>query len=638
MPGPPPSVSLPPLVDGVEPIVADAPVEVVAPGVREDALRHPEGIVDHVVPGASVEAVVPAAADQAIVPAPAVDDVRSVAPVDRVGQPRAEQDVVVRRSLDRLDPQEEVDAFTVRPMSRQIGVHRSASQEVRDRIAPGRRSAHRCRPCPPADLARFLRDRVVPAPAIRRSFPGPPSIVSPSAALDRVSVSPARQGVGAVATADPVVPSASDDHVVAAEAEDRVAAGVPRRTSGPGVPTIEPVRAKQSGAADAGALTVAIASAATAVTTPLRRPRPVSSRCMHPSGRPRRFDAPPPGIAGSRRRLDYGVRVRGSGAPIVSNGDIADLLWRASDEETTHRRRALRKASGAARFWSEEAADLVEAGRPHGAPSRRSLGGRTDPGVARRAARAPGAGCDEARLPDPRGGPGRARRRSRVGGNSARRPPVHTTDSDGSLRSARWRRPPRARPLLHRHHRSLEEPDDRERDERGAARGSDRPDRRAERGLATGGDGFRILRSMEMDVFIDGSADMEPGQLAPLDLVLGAFHSKLRLREDQTERYVKTLRNPSVHVLAPKADVRTSGRSGSRLAPCVRRGGAAGQGGRARRHPGPSRPRCRARACGGGRGRRVVLDRERCARRARARVPPVRHCDGRPGRIRGGGS
>jgi DNA polymerase (family 10) len=47
---------------------------------------------------------------------------------------------------------------------------------------------------------------------------------------------------------------------------------------------------------------------------------------------------------------------------------------------------------------------------------------------------------------------------------------------------------------------------------------------------------------------------MEPASLAPLDLVLGAFHSKLRLREDQTERYLRTLRDPSVHVLAhPKA-------------------------------------------------------------------------------------
>ena len=72
--------------------------------------------------------------------------------------------------------------------------------------------------------------------------------------------------------------------------------------------------------------------------------------------------------------------------------------------------------------------------------------------------------------------------------------------------------------------------------------------------LADAGDRFRVLRSIEMDVFVDGAADMEPDALAPLDLVLGAFHSKLRIREDQTERYLTTLRNPSVHVLAhPKA-------------------------------------------------------------------------------------
>ena len=79
-----------------------------------------------------------------------------------------------------------------------------------------------------------------------------------------------------------------------------------------------------------------------------------------------------------------------------------------------------------------------------------------------------------------------------------------------------------------------------------------------------------------MDVFPDGSADMEPETLAPLDLVLGAFHSKLRVREDQTERYLATLRNPSVHVLAhPQA--RMYGRRvgpPSRLAPGLRRGGA----------------------------------------------------------------
>lgn len=38
--------------------------------------------------------------------------------------------------------------------------------------------------------------------------------------------------------------------------------------------------------------------------------------------------------------------------------------------------------------------------------------------------------------------------------------------------------------------------------------------------------------------------------LATLDLVLGAFHSKLRTMEDQTKRYLAALRNPTVHVLA----------------------------------------------------------------------------------------
>jgi len=68
------------------------------------------------------------------------------------------------------------------------------------------------------------------------------------------------------------------------------------------------------------------------------------------------------------------------------------------------------------------------------------------------------------------------------------------------------------------------------------------------------GHAFRVLRSIEMDVFPDGSSDMETSALEGLDLVLGAFHSQLRTADDQTERYVATLRNPDVHVLAhPRA-------------------------------------------------------------------------------------
>lgn len=62
-------------------------------------------------------------------------------------------------------------------------------------------------------------------------------------------------------------------------------------------------------------------------------------------------------------------------------------------------------------------------------------------------------------------------------------------------------------------------------------------------------DGFRLLRSIEMNLSVTGAGDMEPQALAGLDLVLAAFHSKLRVTEDQTERYLAALANPDVHIL-----------------------------------------------------------------------------------------
>ncbi len=59
-----------------------------------------------------------------------------------------------------------------------------------------------------------------------------------------------------------------------------------------------------------------------------------------------------------------------------------------------------------------------------------------------------------------------------------------------------------------------------------------------------------VLRSIEMDLTPEGAGDMDPTLLARLDLVLGAFHSKLRLRDDQTERYFRGLDNPDIQVLA----------------------------------------------------------------------------------------
>jgi DNA polymerase (family X) len=74
------------------------------------------------------------------------------------------------------------------------------------------------------------------------------------------------------------------------------------------------------------------------------------------------------------------------------------------------------------------------------------------------------------------------------------------------------------------------------------------------RGSEDAGDPFRILRAIETDIFPDGSLDMDDDALGSLDLVLGAFHSKLRSTADETERYLRALRQPRLHVLAhPKA-------------------------------------------------------------------------------------
>jgi histidinol phosphatase-like PHP family hydrolase len=85
------------------------------------------------------------------------------------------------------------------------------------------------------------------------------------------------------------------------------------------------------------------------------------------------------------------------------------------------------------------------------------------------------------------------------------------------------------------------------------------PDARREQGevidatnatTAASGEPFRVLRSIEMDVFPDGTIDATPETLAPLDVVLGAFHSKLRSKQDETERYLAALRQPGIDILA----------------------------------------------------------------------------------------
>ncbi len=61
--------------------------------------------------------------------------------------------------------------------------------------------------------------------------------------------------------------------------------------------------------------------------------------------------------------------------------------------------------------------------------------------------------------------------------------------------------------------------------------------------------GLTVLRSAELNINPAGEEDMDADALAELDLVLGCFHSSLRTKEDQTNRYLAALRNPHVHIL-----------------------------------------------------------------------------------------
>ncbi len=62
---------------------------------------------------------------------------------------------------------------------------------------------------------------------------------------------------------------------------------------------------------------------------------------------------------------------------------------------------------------------------------------------------------------------------------------------------------------------------------------------------------IRILRGMEVDILADGSLDLEDEMLEQLDVVLVSVHSRLDLpAAEQTERILRAVAHPAVHVLA----------------------------------------------------------------------------------------
>jgi histidinol phosphatase-like PHP family hydrolase len=74
--------------------------------------------------------------------------------------------------------------------------------------------------------------------------------------------------------------------------------------------------------------------------------------------------------------------------------------------------------------------------------------------------------------------------------------------------------------------------------------------------LRSEGGRFVVLRSVELNLNPLGEGDMDRQSLKRLDLVLGCFHSSLRKKEDQTERYLAGLRNPDIQILGhPKGRI-----------------------------------------------------------------------------------
>lgn len=241
---------------------------------------------------------------------------------------------------------------------------------------------------------------------------------------------------------------------------------------------------------------------------------------------------------------------------MLTNAQLAILLDSLAVAEDGHRRKALERAARAAMFWPEEAASLVSAGRDLVELS--SVG----PWVA---ARLRSLIDDPPPVPEP--DPLRtdfltvadARRilAQRPGWTDGIRADLqmHTTDSDGSFPLPDMADAASAMGYAYvaitDHSKSLTIAHGMD-EERLARQGAEIDALNAS--YAGEGRGFRLLRSIEMDVFEDGSIDMDPRAVDALDLVLGAFHTKLRVTEDRTDRYLAALRNPHVHVLAhPRA-------------------------------------------------------------------------------------
>jgi DNA polymerase (family 10) len=241
----------------------------------------------------------------------------------------------------------------------------------------------------------------------------------------------------------------------------------------------------------------------------------------------------------------------------MTNTALSDLLLRRAQEEDGHRRRALERAGRAAMFtWTEEAADLARGGR---ALTELPAVGPWVAQIVEEWLDAPDGALEDAPRIDPlrRGFLSRAE----IDAAASLRPDLraalrgdlqsHSTYTDGKDTVADMALA--AADLGHSylavtdHSKTL--PIAGGMDEEGFARQAEEiEDVRHDPALRNRG--FRLLHGIEMNVSPEGYGDMDPAFLSTLDIVLGTFHSKLRLTEDQTDRYLAAIRTGGMDVFA----------------------------------------------------------------------------------------
>ncbi|MGH2820055.1 MAG: PHP domain-containing protein [Actinomycetota bacterium] len=233
----------------------------------------------------------------------------------------------------------------------------------------------------------------------------------------------------------------------------------------------------------------------------------------------------------------------------LTNVQISELLARSGLLAEGHAARAYQRASRAALGWAEEASDLINAGR-----SPQELE-RVGPSLSRRIREWIEADVE---IPDPPGvragfsGLARARRtlaahpewRERYRGDLH----MHSSYSDGKATIEEMAITSAQRGYgyvaMADHSKGLRVP--RGMDEEVLARQGEEIAAVNERLEPAG---IQVLRAIELNIAPDGSGDMDAPALESLDLVIGSFHSELRVTEDQTERYLAALRNPHLDIL-----------------------------------------------------------------------------------------